>query len=257
MTTAFKNSFDLSGKVAVIIGAGGGIGPVLSLGLAEYGADVVLADINSEYIASLENVVKKTNKKYFTKIVDVRNLDQINELKDETIKKFGKVDILLNNFGLNFNEYATDVTEEHWDKIIDVNLKGVFFSCQTFGKEMIKQKKGKIINTSSTFGLVGYEKRSAYCASKGGVSQITKVLAIEWAPFNINVNAIAPTATHTPMNEALFSDSKWREEVLRRIPMGKFCTPQDLLGAVIFLASEASNLVTGITLPVDGGWTSW
>lgn len=122
---------------------------------------------------------------------------------------------------------------------------------------MIRQEKGKIINVSSTFGLVGYEKRAVYAASKGGVVRLTKVLAIEWDPYNINVNAIAPTATRTSLNAHLFDDAEWRKEVVRRIPIGRFCEQKDLVGAAVYLASDASDMVTGVTLPVDGGWTAW
>lgn len=137
------------------------------------------------------------------------------------------------------------------------NLKSYFLASKIVGRLLVEQKRGKVINMSSTFGLVGFERRSAYAASKGGVSQLTKVLAIEWGPFHVNVNAIAPTATRTSINEELFSNEEWRQNMLARLPIKRFCQPADLVGAAVFLASDASDMVTGVTLPVDGGYTAW
>jgi 2-deoxy-D-gluconate 3-dehydrogenase len=148
------------------------------------------------------------------------------------------------------------VTEDAWDKILNINLKGLFFCAQSVGKVMIQQKKGKIINISSDAGSVGLPERAAYCSSKGGVNLLTKVLAIEWAPYNINVNAIGPTFIDTPFTKPMFEKEGFRDYALRNIPLGRIGTPQDVVGAVIYLASEASNLVTGHTLLVDGGWTA-
>jgi len=250
-------NFDLTGRVAILIGAGRGIGRTLALGLAEAGADMVICARTVEELESLAEEIRAMGRRVLVQRVDVTNISDIEALRDATLKEFGKIDILVNNAGMNINEPALEVTEEHWDRILDTNLKGLFFSCQIIGRVMVEQRYGKIINVSSTFGLVGYEKRAAYAASKGGVSQLTKVLAIEWSKYNVNVNAIAPTATETPMNKALFADPVWREEVLRRIPAGRFCTPEDLVGPVVFLASDAARFVHGVTLPVDGGWTAW
>ena len=250
-------SFDLADKIAVVTGAGRGIGRTLALGLANAGTHVVVSSRTMGELESLAEEIRAMERRAFVHTADVTNLSDIQALADATLAEFGRVDILVNNAGMNINEPVLDVTEEHWDRIMDTNLKGLFFCSQIFGRVMVEQRQGKIVNVSSTFGLVGYEQRSVYAASKGGVTQLTKVLAIEWAPYNVNVNAIAPTATHTPMNAALFADPVWREEVLRRIPAGRYCEPEDLVGAVVFLSSDASDLVTGITLPVDGGWTAW
>lgn len=249
--------FDLAGKVAVVVGASRGIGRILALGLADAGADLVVCSRTKSELESLAEEIRSMGRKALARPTDITVLTEIEALAKTARDAFGKVDILVNNSGTNVHESALEVTEEHWDRIINTNLKGLFFCCQIIGRTMVEQKRGKIVNIGSTFGLVGNEKRSVYCASKGGVSQLTKVLAIEWAPHNVNVNAIAPTATRTPMNEKLFSDSEWRKEVLRKIPAGRFCRPEDLVGAVVYLSSEASDMVTGITLPVDGGWTAW
>jgi NAD(P)-dependent dehydrogenase (short-subunit alcohol dehydrogenase family) len=250
-------SFDLSNKVAVVVGAGRGIGRTLALGLANAGADVVVCSRTVSELESLAEHIRAMGRKVLVRPADITVLTEIEALAEETRKVFGKIDILVNNSGTNVHEPALEVTEEHWDLIMDTNLKGLFFCCQIIGRIMVEQKHGKIVNIGSTFGLVGNESRSTYCASKGGVTQLTKVLAIEWAPHHVNVNAIAPTATETPMNARLFADPEWRKEVLRKIPAGRFCRPEDLVGAVVYLSSEASDMVTGVTLPVDGGWTAW
>lgn len=249
--------FDLAGKVAVVVGAGRGIGRILALGLADAGADLVVCSRTTSELESLAEEIRSMGRKALVRPIDITVLSEIETLAEATKSALGKIDILVNNSGTNVHEPALEVTEEHWDRIINTNLKGLFFCCQIIGRIMVEQRRGKIVNIGSTFGLVGNENRSVYCASKGGVTQLTKVLAIEWASHNINVNAIAPTATRTPMNEKLFADPEWRKEVLRKIPAGRFCHPEDLVGAVVYLSSEASDMVTGVTLPVDGGWTAW
>ena len=166
---------------------------------------------------------------------------------------FQHIDILVNNAGVNIPQWAVEVTEEAWDTIMDVNLKGVFFVAQAVGRVMIRQKRGKIINVSSQAGSVGLLRRAAYCASKGGVNLFTRVLAIEWAPHNINVNAIAPTFVETPLTGPMFQDKDFREYVMGNISLGRIGKPKDIVGAAIYLASAASDLVTGHVLLIDGG----
>jgi len=250
-------SFDLTGKVAIVTGASRGIGRTLALGLGNAGADVVVASRTIAELESLAEELRAMGRRVLIQPVDVSKLSDIQELSDATMSEFGHIDILVNNAGTHVDEAALDVTEEHWDLVIDTNLKGVFFCSQIIGRVMVEQRKGKIINVSSTFGLVGFKNRAAYSSSKGGVTNLTRVLAIEWGPYNVNVNGIAPTATRTSINENLFADPAWQERVLRLIPVGRFCETQDLVGAVVFLASDASDMVTGVTLPVDGGWTAW
>lgn len=250
-------SFDLTGKVAIVTGASRGIGRTLALGLGNAGADVVVASRTIAELESLAEELRAMGLRTLIQPVDVSKVSDIQKLSDATMSEFGHIDILVNNAGTHIDEAALDVTEEHWDLVIDTNLKGVFFCSQIIGRVMVEQRKGKIINVSSTFGLVGFKNRAAYSSSKGGVTNLTRVLAIEWGPYNVNVNGIAPTATRTSINENLFADPAWRERVLRLIPVGRFCQTQDLVGAVVFLASDASDMVTGVTLPVDGGWTAW
>ncbi len=250
-------SLDVKGKVAVVAGASRGIGRTLALGLADAGADLVVVSRTERDLESLAEEIRGFGRKALVQKVDLTRLDDIRAAADAAAKEFGRVDILVNNAGININKPALETTEEDWDLAMATNLKSYFFASQIFGRMMIDQGRGKIININSTFGLVGFENRSSYCASKGGITQLTKVLAIEWGPYNVNVNGIAPTATRTSINEVLFANEEWRRNVLARIPMKKFLDPKDLVGALVYLASDASDMVTGITLPVDGGWTAW
>ena len=250
------SEFDLSGKVAIVTGAGRGMGYYIALALAKYGADLVVC---SRTLSELEKVrveIQKLGRKVLVQKMDVTKIPEIHVMVEESVKVFGHIDILVNNAGINITQWAVDVTEEAWDKIIDTNLKALFFCAQAVGQVMIQQKKGKIINVSSQTGTVGIPQRAAYSSSKGGVNQLTKVLAIEWAPYNINVNAIAPTFIETPFTKPMFEKEGFREYVLGNILLGRVGQPQDVVGAVIYLASEASNLVTGHVLLIDGGWTA-
>ena len=248
---------DVKGKVAIVLGASRNIGRTLAVGLAHAGADVIAASRSISDLESVAAEIRAMGRKALAQPVDVTKARDIQTMVDASMAAFGRIDILVNNAGININKSALDMTEEDWDLVLDTNLKSYFLASQAVGRHMVQQRKGKIINISSTFGLVGFEKRAAYASSKGGVGQLTKVLAIEWGPYNINVNAIAPTATRTTINEELFANEAWQKFMLDRLPVKRFCQPVDLVGAVVFLASDASDMVTGITLPVDGGWTAW
>ena len=250
-------SLDVEGKVALLAGASRGIGRTLALGLANAGADVVVSSRTVADLESLADEILGMGRKASVQPADLTKLSDIEAVATASVAEFGRIDILVNNAGININKPALEMSEEEWDQVLDTNLKSYFLCSQVIGRLMVERRKGKIINISSTFGLVGFEKRSAYASSKGGIVQLTKVLAIEWGPYNVNVNAIAPMATRTAINEELFANPQWRKNVLARIPIGRFCEPEDLVGAVVYLASDASDMVTGITLPVDGGWTAW
>jgi NAD(P)-dependent dehydrogenase (short-subunit alcohol dehydrogenase family) len=247
--------FDLSGKVALVTGAARGLGREYALALARYGADLVVCDILPE-IENIKPEIERLGRRVLVQQTDVCQIPEIYATVNESVKAFSHIDILVNNAGINIPQYAIDVTEEAWDKVINLNLKALFFCCQAVGKVMVRQKKGKMINISSTMGSVGLERRAAYSSSKAGVNLLTKVLAIEWAPYNINVNAIAPTFVETPLTKPMFEEQGFRESVLREIPMGRIAQTKDITGAVIYLASEASSMVTGHVLLIDGGWTA-
>lgn len=249
--------FDLSGKTAIITGASKGIGKEFSLLLAENGVNVVLIARNSNELEKVKIQVEKSNGKAITLPMDLTETEKISEAVKEVYKQFGSIDILVNNAGVNIAKPAEEVTAADWDKVMDLNLKSTFFITQAVGKYMKEQKKGKVINISSQMAFVGYFDRSAYSTSKGGLTQLTKALAIEWAEHNINVNAIAPTFIETEMTKRMFEDAAFKNEVLSRIPLKKLSKEQDLFGALIYLSSNASNMVTGHTVIVDGGWTVW
>jgi NAD(P)-dependent dehydrogenase (short-subunit alcohol dehydrogenase family) len=253
-TTPFSE-FDLSGKVALVTGAARGLGREFALGLARHGADLVVCDILPE-LERIKPEIEGLGRRVLIRQTDVCRIPEIHAMVNEAVRVFGHIDILINNAGMNIPQWAVDVTEEAWDRVINLNLKALFFCSQAVGKVMIAQRKGKIINVSSTMGSVGLERRAAYSSSKAGVNLLTKVLAIEWAPHNVNVNAIAPTFVETPLSKPMFEEKGFRESVLREIPLGRIAQPKDITGAVIYLASEASNMVTGHVLLIDGGWTA-
>lgn len=248
--------FDLSGKVAIVTGAGRGIGYHIALALAKYGADIVVCSRTTSELEKVSIEIEKLGKQAMIQSLDVTNIKSIPSMVDKTMKTFGHIDILVNNAGVNRPQWALDVTEENWDLVMNTNLKALFFCAQTVGRVMIKQKKGKIINISSDAGSVGLLRRAAYCASKGGVNLLTKVLALEWAQYNINVNAIAPAFIKTPLTEPMFEEKGFREYVLGNTPLGRVGEPKDVSGALVFLASEASNYMTGSVMLIDGGWTA-
>lgn len=251
-------SFDLSGKVAIVTGGGRGIGEAIALSLAHFGSSVAIADIN---LKDAENVVKqitKMGRKGLAVEVDISNIKQIADMVDRTVKSFGGIDILVNNAGvLGGGKSAEELTAADWDRTMAVNLRGVFFCSQAVGKAMIKQqKKGKIINISSMGAIAVLPQIADYSSSKGGVISITRTLATEWAKHGINVNAIAPTFIKTPMTKDWLSDEAWRQFLTNRIPLGRLGEPEDIAGAVIYLASTAADMVTGHVLAVDGGWNA-
>jgi NAD(P)-dependent dehydrogenase (short-subunit alcohol dehydrogenase family) len=250
------NEFDLSGKIALVTGAGRGIGYHTALALAKYGAELI---VTSRTVPELENVaeaIRNMGRQAVIQPVDITEVNQIRSMVDTAKEAFGRIDILVNNAGINRPQPAVDVTEENWDRIMDTNLKGLFFCAQAVGRVMIAQNYGKIINISSDAGSVGLVKRAAYCASKGGVNLLTKVLALEWAAHNVNVNAIAPAFIKTPLTEPMFKDKGFKEYVLGNTPLGRVGQPEEVGGAVVFLASKASDYMTGHVMLVDGGWTA-
>jgi len=248
--------FDLSGKVAIVTGAGRGLGYNIAVALAKYGADLVVCSRTQSELEKVAQEAINLGRKVLVQKMDICRRSEIDKMVEESVSAFGHIDILVNNAGINIPQWSVEVTEEAWDVIIDTNLKGLFFCAQAVGKVMIRQKKGKVINLSSQSGSVGIPQRVVYCASKGGVNLLTKVLAIEWGQYNINVNAIAPTYIETPMTRPMLADKPFYEFVMEKIVLGRVGQPDDVVGAVIYLASESSNLVTGHILLIDGGWTA-
>lgn len=249
--------FELKDKVMLVTGSGKGIGRGIAIAAAQMGAKVLL---NSRTPADLEEVaseIRANGGEAEPVVFDVSNMDEIARGAQAAIEVWGRIDVLVNNAGTNRPKPALELSEEDWDAIYDLNLKGLFFLTQTLVKPMIARKNGKIINISSTMGLVGGPLRTAYSGSKGGVVLLTKGLAVEWAPHNVTVNAVAPAFTRTPLADVLLQRKEFYEDVVRRIPMGRVGEVDEVVGAVLFLASEAANWVTGQTIAVDGGWVAW
>jgi 2-deoxy-D-gluconate 3-dehydrogenase len=248
---------DLKNQVAMVTGAAKGIGRAISLGFAQMGASLILVDIDQINMEKVSLEAKKMgSQEVVSHVADMRQVDEVRTLKPLVEKTFRRIDILVTNAGTNVPKPSLKVTEADWDYLVDLNLKGVFFTCQTIGALMIKQRGGKIINLASTMGFVALPERAVYCTTKGGIVQMTKALALEWAPYRIRVNAIAPTFIQTPMSIPWLKDKAFKKFVISRIPWGRLGLPQDVVGAVLFLVSDAADLITGSTLLIDGGWTA-
>jgi len=248
--------FSLTDQIALVTGAGRGIGRTLAQGLARYGADIIATGRTVSQLEEAAQEIRQLGRRCLVVPMDITQKTDIEKGVEKAFQHFGRIDILVNNAGINIPKPALEVTEEDWRRVLDSNLTGLFFCCQAVGRIMVNQKSGKIINISSQTGTVAIQWRAAYCSSKAGVNLLTKVLALEWGPHNINVNAVAPTFIETPMTKPMLENPAFREMVLNKILLGRVGQPKDVLGAVIYLASEASSLVTGHVLLVDGGWTA-
>ena len=249
----FLDRFSVKGRVAIVTGASEGIGEGIALGLAEAGADVVICSRREEKLGNVKAQIERTGRKAEFLVMDVCKIGDIERLKDFTLKRFGKIDILVNNAAFTVTKSAWEVTEEEWDLMVDTGFKALFFCCQIIGSTMRQRGYGKIINLSSTFSRSIIRGRSVYGGIKAGVSHLTEALALEWAADGIRVNALAPTAVLTPSRQNLLK-GEVLERILSRIPLGRLATPEDLVNATVYLASPASDFVTGHTLFVDGGW---
>lgn len=248
-------SFDLEGKIAIVTGGNKGIGKGTSLCFANAGADVIVVGRVQNELEQVSSEIEKMGRRSLPIVADVTQKQSVDAMVGKALKEFGRIDILVNNAGTSEVLPPEDYTEEIWDVIIDTNLKGVFLCSQSVGKVMISQNSGNIVNVSSQASIVALPGHAVYCSSKGGVNLLTKVLALDWAKYNIRVNAVAPTIINTPMAEKIFGDPEVRAEALKKIPLGHFGEVEDVAGAIIFLASDASRMITGHILLVDGGWT--
>lgn len=246
--------FDLTGKVAIVTGGAGGLGRPISIGLAKAGADVVVDDLEKANPQAVADEVKALGRKSLAVSYDVTSAEAMQQMVDQVKKEFGKVDILMNTAGINCRFSAEEMPAEEYEKVVRFNTLGTFLPCQAVGKVMIEQKKGKIINMGSVRGWVAPGMGgTAYATSKGGVHQLTRTLAVEWAKYGINVNGIAPALVMTDMTRDFLSKPEIYSKMTAEIPMARLGVPEDLLGAIILLASDASDFITGQIIYVDGG----
>ena len=248
------SKLDLSGRVAVVIGGTSGIGRAIALGMADAGADVVCSSRRIDQVEVTAGEIEDRGRRTIRVASDVSERASLENLLDECVTAFGKVDILVNSAGRTKREPTLDLDDETWNAILETNLTGTLRSCQVFGRHMIANGYGRIINIASLSTFVSLFEVAAYSASKAAVASLTKSLAIEWAKHGVNVNAIAPGVFRTALNEKLLDESERGKEFLTRTPMGRFGKVEELAGAAIFLASDAASYVTGEVLVVDGGF---
>ena len=250
-----QSPFTLTGQVALVTASSKGIGKACALALAEAGADIILGLRQISTGRALVRQIQKLGRKVLPVQMDVSKMDEIAGAVQTGLKHFKHIDILVNNAGIGEPNLAERVTEKDFDDTLNVNLKGTFFTAQAVGRVMIRQKRGRIINICSQAGFVALPTESVYCMTKAAIAHLTKCLALEWAPHNITVNAVAPTFITTPGTKKWPDDSAFRTSVRERIPLGRIGKPEEVAGPVVFLASPAASLITGETLMVDGGWT--
>jgi NAD(P)-dependent dehydrogenase (short-subunit alcohol dehydrogenase family) len=250
--------FDLTGKVALVVGGHGGLGKAIALGMADAGADVVIASRNMEALKTAAAEIEAKGRKSLAVGVDVVDETQVNQMVDSILKVFPRIDVLVNAAGLAIRKPADSFPIDEWQKVMDINTRGTFLCCQAVGRVMLKQKSGKIINVSSVRGRYGLPSGyAAYCPSKGAVDTLTRTLACEWAKSNVLVNAIAPTIVETDLTKDALANPAYAKQMIDRIPMGRWALPEDVVGPTIFFASDAANFVTGQILYIDGGVTTW
>jgi gluconate 5-dehydrogenase len=245
---------DVRGKVVLVTGGTRGLGLAMAEGLARFGADLVIVNRHRDAGERAADTLRTHGGRVLALEGDVTQPARIAQFVGDALDAFGRIDVLVNNAGTNIRKPILEMVEADWDEVIDTNLKGIFFTAQAVARGMVERRAGKIINVSSIFGSVGFPRVAAYAASKGGINQLTRVMALEWAPYGICVNAIAPAYIKTEMTADWLEDPERYRLIVGSTPLGRVGEGRDLIGAVVYLASDWSNYVTGTILGVDGGW---
>lgn len=250
--------FDLTGRVAVVTGGGRGLGRTIALGLAEHGADVVVVSRTAEQVERVAAEIRDRGRKALALQVDTSRKSDVDRMVARALETWGRIDVLVNNAGIDIIKPAVDYAEAEWDQILDINLKGYFLCAQAVGRHMIAQRSGSILMNGSIAGSVGIKGLTPYASAKGGVDQLARTLAVEWAPHNVRVNVFAPAYFENVMQgvEHVHRDEAKERHIREWTPLGRRGRLEELIGPVVFLASDASSYVTGHVLMVDGGWTA-
>ena len=251
-----ENIFDLTGKTAIVTGTSRGLGQYFARALAKAGADLVITSRELSSLTEFRKEIESLGRKALPVRLDVLSLRDIENMVQTAINEYGKIDILVNNAGLNIRSPSMKVSWQDWDTVLETNLKGSFFCSQAVGREMMKRNYGKIINIGSCTCVFGMEGITAYTASRGGILSVTRSLAAEWGKFGITVNVLAPGWFKTAQNAALYENKQWLKYITDRIPLNRPGLPNDLDGAITFLASDASQYITGQMIMIDGGFTT-
>jgi NAD(P)-dependent dehydrogenase (short-subunit alcohol dehydrogenase family) len=251
-----KNLFNLTGKVAIVTGASRGLGQYFSRALAGAGADLVITSRQLESLAAFKQEIESLGCRALPLPLDVQDYDSIQQMVEKAWRHYGQIDILVNNAGCNVRKPGIEVTWNDWNLVLNTNLRGTFFVAQAVAKKMIPRQYGRIINIGSVTSVFGYAGLAPYCASRGGVRQLTMSLADDWGKFGITVNCLAPGWFKTEQTRVLYENKDWVDYLTDRIPLKRPGTPHDLDGAVVFLASDAAEYLTGQTILIDGGITT-
>ncbi len=251
-----ENRFDLTGHVAIVTGASRGLGQYFARALATAGADLVITSRSVESLTVFQSEIESLGRRAVALPLDVREEESIASMVAAAHEAYGKLDILVNNAGCNVREPALEVTWDNWNTIVNTNLRGQFFVSQHVARHMVERNYGRIVNIGSITTEFGNAGMAPYCASRGGVKQMTKSLADDWGRYGITVNCLSPGWFRTAQNNALYENEKWVESIVDRTPLGRAGLPHDMDGTVVFLASEASEYITGQTILVDGGFTT-
>jgi NAD(P)-dependent dehydrogenase (short-subunit alcohol dehydrogenase family) len=247
------NLFDLTGKVAIVTGTSRGLGQYFGRALARAGADLVITSRNVSSLDAFQTEIETLGRKVVPLELDVRDYESVQNMVSAAHEVYGKIDILVNNAGCNVRKPAVEIAPDEWDLVLNTNLRGTFFVAQAVAKTMIPRRYGRIINIGSVTTVAGYAGIAPYCASRGGVKQLTMSLADDWGPYGITVNCLAPGWFNTDQTRVLYENKAWVDYIIDRVPLKRVGNPNDLDGAVVFLASDASEYMTGQTLLVDGG----
>jgi NAD(P)-dependent dehydrogenase (short-subunit alcohol dehydrogenase family) len=251
-----NNMFDLTGKTAIVTGASRGLGQYFGRALARAGANLVVTSRQAETLNEFKQEIESLGREALPLALDVRDYDSIQQMVESACKHYGQIDILVNNAGCNVRKPSTEVTWDDWNLVLNTNLRGTFFVAQAVAKKMIPRQYGRIINIGSVTSVFGFAGLAPYCASRGGVKQLTMSLADDWGKFGITVNCLAPGWFKTEQTRALYEDQSWVDYLVDRIPLKRPGAPHDLDGAIVFLASDAAEYLTGQTMLIDGGITT-